>query len=293
MADEPLVVWRVALKTPEAAVAAFEAALEPHCQSLSAMSGDGPKDPWTVEGFCAFEPDRVALDVAIAVAAASMSLAQPKTQIKMVPTRNWLEGNQDAFPPTRIGRYYIHGSHLKGAAPSGCVPLMLDAGMAFGTGGHGTTAGCLAALDRLARRRFFRPLDLGCGSGVLALAMAGTWRRPVVAVDLDPDAVEVAEENARANGLSRLVRVVESDGVGKVRERTPFDLITANILARPLRAMAGDVMAALAPGGVVVLSGFFMRDANRVFSAYHARGARRLFLLNRGDWATLALQKAR
>ena len=188
-------VWRIEIGVPAQAVAAFEAALQPHCESVSWFVTDEPAH-WHMEGFCRSEPDRASLDVALALAAAAQGLQPPEVEVSRVPPRDWLADSLRNLPPIRIGRYYIYGSHHAGGVPTGAVGLLVDAGRAFGSGQHQTTAGCLAALDGLARRRFGAPLDMGCGSGVLALAMARTWRVPVVAVDADRKAVAVTAANA-------------------------------------------------------------------------------------------------
>ena len=178
-------LWRIEIRVPRAAVGAFEAALEPRCASVSAFmldgdgeGGDNEDGDWRVEGFTGAEPDSDALARLFAKTAGTCGIETPKAKIQLVSPRDWLAKNLIDFPPRRIGRYFIHGSHDsqgEGAPPAGSVAITLDAGAAFGSGEHPSTAGCLMALDRLARGRSFRrPLDMGCGSGILTLAMAGT-----------------------------------------------------------------------------------------------------------------------
>ncbi len=281
-------MWRIALSASEAQLAAFEAAL---ADGAIALSNFEAGDDWTVEALTAAEPDAAALEARVMVAAAALGVAPPAIVIEPVPETDWLAATRAAFPPIRAGRYTVHGSHLP---PSGGGPIDLevDAGPAFGSGEHQTTRGCLLALDRLARRHTVRrALDLGCGTGILALAIAKTWRADVVAADIDAVAVRTARENARLNGVAGLVRVTASDGMraAPLRRGAPYDLIAANILARPLIAFAPGLAARLAPGGVVVLSGLLARQERAVLAAYRAR---RLALIERialAGWHTLVL----
>lgn len=284
--------WRLLVTVPDAALAPALAALDGAADSLSWFEAGG--GVWRIEGVSGRRPDRAAVEARLALAATAAGLAPPPLSLEPLPEVDWLALNRKAFPPVTAGRYFIHGSDYEGEAPRGSLVLRLDAGQAFGTGSHETTRGCLLALDELARRRRFRrPLDLGCGSGILAMAMARTWRVPVLAVDIDPVAVAVTRENARANGLAPLVRAVGSDGwTGAVlRRRQPFDLVAANILAGPLCAMAPALARGLAPGGTVVLSGLLADQERRVRAAFRAQGLepRRRIVL--GEWPTLVLRR--
>ena len=283
-------MWRIALNASEAQVAGFEAALDDGAIAVSNFeSGEG----WTVEALTATEPDAAALEARVMVAAAALGVAPPAVAIDTVPETDWLAATRAAFPPIRAGRYYVHGSHLP-PARGGPIDLEVDAGPAFGSGEHETTRGCLLALDRLARHHSVRrALDLGCGTGILALAIAKTWRANVVAADIDAAAVRTARDNARRNGVAGLVRVTASDGMraAPLRRGAPYDLIAANILARPLIAFAPGLAACLAPGGVVVLSGLLARQERAVLAAYRAR---RLALIERialAGWHTLVLAR--
>jgi ribosomal protein L11 methyltransferase len=178
--------------------------------------------------------------------------------------------------------------------PRGVIPIRIEAGLAFGTGHHETTALCLAALSDLSkRRRFDNVLDLGCGTGLLAIGAAKLWRKPVLASDIDVVAVEVTRENAAANGEAPLVRALTADGLTHpvLARKAPYDLIIANILASPLTRLAPDIARALAPGGIALLSGLLAWQENMVTSFYRPqglvyRGARRS-----GAWSALVLEK--
>jgi ribosomal protein L11 methyltransferase len=209
-----------------------------------------------------------------------------------VPDRDWLAENRRAFPPVRIGRFFVHGSHRKGPAPAGMIALEIDAATAFGTGEHPSTRGCLLALDALARRRRFRrPLDIGTGSGVLAIAAAKLLHRRVLASDVDCAAVRVAAHHVRRNGLARGVRLLCAPGYrSRAVGRARYDLVFANILARPLALMARDLGRAIMPGGVAVLAGLLTRQEAFVLAAHRAQGLaleRRLVI---DGWSTLILR---
>jgi len=282
--------WKIAVIVPEAAVEPFAAALEAFAPATAAFEAT-PGGDWTVEGYTVGMPDAPSLRAAMALAAFAAGIPEPDLICGPLPDRDWVADNQASFKPIHAGRYDVRPTH-EAAAPPGSVEIRLDAGPAFGTGAHGSTRGCLLALDRLARHG--RPqalLDLGCGSGILAIAMAKTWRRPVVALDIDPDAVRVTAENAELNGVARFVRPVVSDGTRHrlVVRSAPFDLIVANILAGPLASMAPKVAALLQAGGSLVLSGLLVSQARWVTGAYRRQGlvlVRRIVL---DDWSTLVM----
>lgn len=284
----------MALSAADAGAAeAAAAALGTACGAVSAFE-TAPGGVWQVEGFATARPDAASLEAALALAWIGRAEVPPPFTVEHVAPRDWLAENQAGFPPLRAGRYFIHGSHHRGVVPAGQIGLCIDAATAFGTGEHATTRGCLLALDALAkRRRPRRILDMGTGTGILAIAAAKTWRRPVLARDIDAEAVRVAARNATLNGVGRLVAVARSDGYrgcglgGAAR----FDLVFANILARPLIAMAPRLARVLAPGGVAVLSGLLARQEAAVLAAHRAE---RLALMRRiavDGWHTLVLAR--
>jgi ribosomal protein L11 methyltransferase len=205
----------------------------------------------------------------------------------------WLARTQASFPEQRVGRrFVVRGTHLPGRAAPGLIALTLDAGVAFGSGEHGSTRGCLRALELVAHRRPRRILDLGTGSGILAIAAARLLRRPVLATDIEPWSVRVAAENAAANGVARLVRCRLADGWRDpvVRGAAPYDLVFANILARPLAAMAKHLAARLAPGGRAILAGLLDAQARFVLAAHRPHGLALDAALREGNWTTLVLR---
>lgn len=291
-------IWRIAITVPEHAVAGFETALEDFADAVTWFIpperdiGDG--GPWFVEGYARAAPDRPALTAALAAMAAALGVEAPEPCVERVPARDWVSENLRDFPPIRAGRFFVHGSHFEGRQPPGSLPLTVDAGTAFGSGEHATTWGCLIAIDRLARRRRFRrPLDVGCGSGILAMAMARTWPVPVLATDIDPQAARVAAFNAARNGLRGRVRAVTADGYRSraVAAGPVYDLILANILARPLCRLARDLAAHLAPGGVAVLSGLLDRQERQVLAAHRRHGLSLAGRVAVKGWHTLILRR--
>ncbi|MEO5373612.1 MAG: 50S ribosomal protein L11 methyltransferase [Alphaproteobacteria bacterium] len=289
--------WCIEMVTSPAALPAFEAALEPLADALATSEiEEGPdQGGWRIEAVCREAPDPVQVATRLAVAAAAAGVPDPAIRITRLSPRDWVRENLTSFPPIAVGRFFIHGSHFEGRTPATRLPLLIDAGTAFGSGEHQSTRGCLAALDRLARqRRVRRPLDMGCGSGILALAIARAWRVPVVAADIDPDAVVVTAFNARGNGLKGLVRAMEGDGfkARAVRAAGPYDLIVANILARPLARMAHRLCASLRPGGTVILSGLLVRQERQILAAFRPQGLRLEHRVVIEPWITLVLRAA-
>ena len=214
--------------------------------------------------------------------------------VEPLPDQDWIRESQLGLPPVRAGRFFLYGAHDAGRVPAGVIPIRIEAGLAFGTGHHETTTLCLEALTMAGRgRRPRNVLDLGCGTGVLAIAAAKLWRRSVLASDIDPVAVEVARENARLNGAARLVCTMVADGLSSpaIRAGAPYELIVANILASPLQRLAPALSTALAPRGTVVLSGLLRDQENRVASAYRAQGLVFRRALQKGPWSALVLER--
>jgi ribosomal protein L11 methyltransferase len=217
-------------------------------------------------------------------------LQLPSGIISEVPDRDWVRHSLEGLAPVVAGRFFLHGSHDRERRRHGGVPFEIDAGTAFGTGHHGTTAGCLLALDAiLKRRRPERILDLGCGTGVLAIAAALAAKRKTLATDIDPEAVRVTQLNAALNGVAPLVDGVTAPGLKHTRiaQGAPYDLIFANILARPLISLAHGLKTILAPGGTLILSGLTRDQIRWVSAAYRNRGLIPSQTLLLGNWATL------
>lgn len=290
--SRPAGPWRIALTVPEALAEVFAEAIGAHADAVSTFEIE-EHGAWLVEAVAQQAPDRADLAARVAVLARAVGLAEPDLVIEELPPLDWLTRSYRSFPPLRIGRYFVYGSHHEGGVPPGAVGLLIDAATAFGSGEHATTAGCLTALDRLARRgRPTRVLDMGCGSGILALAAAGTWHVPVHAVDIDPEAVRVTRLNARRNRLQPFVRAEAGDGyhTALVRRGGRYPLIVSNILARPLARMAPLLRRHLAPGGTAILSGLLARHERHVLAAHSAQGLRLAGRIAIGEWNTLVLK---
>ncbi|HEY0106574.1 MAG TPA: 50S ribosomal protein L11 methyltransferase [Rhizomicrobium sp.] len=216
--------------------------------------------------------------------------------VEALPDQDWIRLSQEGLPPVRAGRFFVYGAHDAGEAPAGVIAIRIEAGMAFGTGHHETTALCLAVLSDLARRRRYRRvLDLGCGTGLLAIGAAKLWRRKVIATDIDPDAVAVTKENAMANAIAPLVAALLADGLTHpaIAAGGPYDLVVANILASPLTQLAPAIARALAPGGTLVLSGLLAWQENLVAAFYRPQGLILRARRRDGPWSALVLEKAR
>ena len=221
-------------------------------------------------------------------------LAGRTITVEPLPDQDWIRQSQEGLPPVRAGRFFVYGAHDAGAVPEGVIPIRIEAGLAFGTGHHETTALCLQAISQIARQR--RPkhiLDLGCGTGVLAIAAAKLLHETVLATDIDPVAIEVARENARANAVAPLIHAAVADGFASptIRDRAPFDLILANILAGPLTKLAPELAAALAPQGTAVLSGLLRNQEKLVLSFACAQGLIFRRAMRDGPWSALVLQR--
>ncbi len=267
----------------EAASAAFETA--------DAWPGGGKA--WLVEAYFGFEPDEDDIR-ALIVAAADEETARAAA-FGLTEKRDWVANALAGLVPVRAGRFLVHGGHDREKVEANDVGIEIEAGLAFGTGHHGTTRGCLLHFDRLLKRR--RPsavLDVGCGAGVLAIAAAKVLRRKAWLGDVDPVAVTVANENARLNGVGQFCKALVSRGVENcaLRAGAPYDVVFANILAKPLRLLAPSLAAVTAPDGDAIVSGLLLADVPGVLAAWRAQG---FYLAERIDlegWASLRLRRA-
>ena len=222
--------------------------------------------------------------------------AHGKLQHEELEDGGWVEKTLSELAPVRAGRFVVHGSHDAGCASANEHAILIDAGLAFGTGHHGTTAGCLEMIgDELKRRQPVNALDLGTGSGVLAIAIAKATRISVLASDIDPVSVEVTKQNARINKVGNLVEAIPAVGFNHLRfgQRVPFDLIVANILAGPLQKLAPALAAHLGRGGSVILSGLLPHQQARIVAAYRAQGLRLDRAIIRNGWLTLLMRDMR
>ncbi|SMX39000.1 50S ribosomal protein L11 methyltransferase [Maliponia aquimaris] len=263
--------------------------MEPEPTGIGVFEIEDGSGTYEVGGYFTEAPDEVEL----ALLAAAFG-ARPFV-VSEVPDTDWVDKVRRELTPVVAGRFFVYGSHDEDKIPAGAVPLLIEAAMAFGTGHHGTTQGCLEALDRLANEGFVgrSVADIGCGTAVLAMGAAKLWPEGVIASDIDDVAVEVAEANVRANDLSGKVACVVAAGFDHpdLHARAPYDLIFANILKQPLIDLAPDMQAHLAPGGYAILSGILTRQADEVVEVYTALGVPQLRRDVIGDWVTLTLRK--
>lgn len=285
----------VSVVVPEAALDVFEQAFAASCEAVGFFLVDEDARTWRLDGVRELAADDGDLVRAVALAELVTGVTAP---LDRAPTEaeGWLARTAAAFPPQRVGRrFLVRGTHERGAVPAGLVGLTLDAGVAFGSGEHGSTRGCLRALEGVVHRRPRRILDLGTGSGILAMGAAKLLHRGVLATDIEPWSVRVTRENAVANGVGHLVRPVLADGWRQrsVRRGAPYDLVFANILARPLCAMARDLAANLVPGGTAILAGLLRSQVRGVLAAHRRGGLVLERVLTEGQWATLVLRRPR
>lgn len=285
-------IWRLAFPADAISQAAYVQAIEEEAGALTAFETIA-NGPWLVEAFFDAKPDLGRLAPLIFKAAKDLGRSVPPLHVEELPARDWLAENRASFPPLEIARFYVFGSHVTRAVPAGAWPVALDASIAFGSGEHATTKGCLRAIFEIAKRkRIRRVLDLGCGSGILSIGAARAWPATVLASDIDPDSADLARQNVRRNGLGARIDVRCSAGFAKLgRTRARFDLVLANILARPLTQLAPRLVGALAPGGTLVLSGLLADQETWVRSTYRLHGAVFCGRIAAAGWHTLVLRR--
>ncbi len=270
--------------------AAFEAAFEDEGLPIAVLEVDEDQDIHEVSLYADGDVD--AVEARVKDILAGLALSRP-VEREALPDIDWVARSLEGLKPVRAGRFFVHGAHDRRKRHSGELAIEIEAGLAFGTGHHGTTAGCLEMLERVVRREHPRnALDLGTGSAVLAIAVAKLAHIPVLATDIDPVAVRVAAANARLNHVKALVETVTAPGFHHpiFGRRAPFDLIVANILARPLMRLAPQMADHIALGGSIVLSGILERQRDAVVSAYVGQHFRHVRTLHREGWVTIHLK---
>ncbi len=262
----------------QAAVAAFER----------------PDGLWSITLHFADPPDQASIRELVGLAAGE-DVAQG-IAFDAVEAKDWVAATLEELVPVRAGRFIVHGQHDRAKVPPNKLGIEIEAALAFGTGHHGTTRGCLLLLDQVLKAHWpRRVLDVGTGTGVLAIAAAKALRREVLASDIDPLSVRVAGENARLNGTGDWVETIHATGFSapQFAERGPFDLVLANILANPLRQMATPMARHLAPSALVILSGLLPHQARSVIAAYRARGLILERHLQIEGWSSLLMRRVR
>ncbi len=289
----PILFWRIRFDTSERDVPFYANALEDLGGSIAYFTVDD--ETWTVEVTLEISknPDlnQKVIQEKLDQLWPIYDLAPPaKIVIESVPEKDWLRDNLLSFPPLTIGKFFIYGSHFKGDIPVGKLPLEINAALAFGSGEHASTQGCLIAMSELSdHKKFSRCLDMGCGSGILAMAAAKLWQSKTLACDMDPASCKTTTENVHHHHLDSLIEVRLSDGYKSLKKDEQFDLIAANILAGPLSEMAPDLRKHILPGGFIILAGLLERQAGMVTKAHEAQGLELYKQLNIEGWSTLIL----
>jgi ribosomal protein L11 methyltransferase len=259
--------------------------------AIAAFEGAGGR--WDITVHFAEPPDQASIRELVRLAAGDEVAGD--IAFDTVEAKDWVKATLEELVPVRAGRFIVHGHHDRTKVPANKLGIEIEAALAFGTGHHGTTRGCLLLLDEVLKAwRPRRVLDLGTGTGVLAIAAAKALRINVLASDIDPLSVRVAAENARLNGAGDLVETIRATGFSapQFAQRGPFDLVLANILANPLRQMATPMARRLAPSALVILSGLLPSQASGVVAAYRARGLVLVRQLKIEGWSSLLMRKA-
>lgn len=253
--------------------------------TYSILEEDEDKGVWRIDAFPTTDEEDASL-------MALLGEYDLKVHRDTLADADWLAMALSGLPPVRAGRFFVYGMHDRGRLPASTVNLRIEAGAAFGTGHHGTTVGCLQAYDRLIKaRKFNKVLDVGAGTGLLAIAAARTGTKLAVGTDIDKPSVRISKENAKVNKAN--AKFVHASGLSNqlVARNAPYDLVFANILARPLISLAQEIKQALVPGGTVILSGLLRTQERMVKAAYLSRGFKVVTRIHRDAWATLVLQR--
>ncbi len=279
------VCWKARAVLPKRDAQALSEALE-QIEPAPVVSAFelGERGMWEVEAFFSEEPDEADL------------LQRFGNPMRVIPIEdeNWVARALEGLPPVKTERFFLHGDHTATQVPPNAIGLKIEASYAFGTGHHGTTRGCLLAFEHLAKRRHFKnALDLGCGTGVLAMAFARLMHRPAIATDIDPLATQKTIENARLNRAAPYLRAATAVGFKTplIAEHAPYDLIFANILAGPLMKLLPGIKANLAPGGHAILSGLLDEQANGICAMARAQSLRLIRRSALEGWVTLILRR--
>ena len=263
--------------------------MEPEPTGVGVFELEDGSGLWEIAGYFTERPDTAGL-------ALLEAMYEVQFVVIEIPETDWVAKVKLDLAPVAAGRFFVYGSHDEDKVPEGAEPLLIEAAMAFGTGHHGTTLGCLLALDRLVGEGFSprAVADIGCGTAVLAMGAARIWDVRILASDIDEVAVEVAEANARANGLYGRIECLEAAGFGHpvLAEAAPYDLIFANILKGPLVALSPEIAANLTKGGYAILSGILNEQAEEVMEVYAQNGTNLVERQVIGDWSTLLLIKS-
>ena len=288
-------VWEIVFELPNGEHrAVFEDVIEGFVSSYAIFEVEGTHR-WRLTGYSEGPPEQEVIEACIREAAAAAEVSSPVISFDPVVETDWVAEVEKRMTPIHVPPYYISGSHVLDTPPANSVPIQIDAGLAFGTGNHETTQGCLMAFEEfLGEQPPKSTIDIGTGSGILAIAVAKRYGVDVLASDIDPVAIDVAEKNAKINAVEDRLRFIVSDGLDNVdiNASTPFDLIVANIVANPLIALARGLMPISARDGHVILSGILLEQADDVIAAYREGGLTFKDRIDLGNWTTLVLTRS-
>ncbi len=287
-------IWEIVIELPTGDHrAAFETALETFVTGHAIFEIESTPR-WHLTGYAEGPPDEAAIVASVSAVAAEVGVSTPEIGFAPVVQKDWVAEVEKTLTPIQVPPYYVFGSHIRDAPPAQSIAIQIDAGLAFGTGNHETTQGCLTALEAvLADRPPVSPIDIGTGSGILAIAVAKRFDVDVMASDIDPIAIDVARENAVINGVKDRIRFAVSDGLeeAEIASSAPYDLVLANIVANPLIALAPGIAGIAASGGHVILSGILLEQAEGVMAAYDENGLSLKERFDLGNWSTLVLTR--
>jgi ribosomal protein L11 methyltransferase len=303
MIDNPFhqspIAYLVQMQTKYAYLDRFVEAFEKFSTNIVYFEKEGsrsvesmPEDLWQIDIYLEEKPNLTQMQVAILQISKELELECPELLMSAVDDKDWVSEVQKNFIPINAGKFFIHTSNYKDEIPKGQISIEMNAGRAFGTGEHETTGNCLKALSNLSEKKFTNCLDMGCGSGILAIAMAKLWSTIIIAVDLDEQAVLVTKENLKLNNVEAIISS-QSNGYDSelVNENGPYKIITSNILAAPLIAMAGDAYKHLAKGGLLILAGFIQNQVQAILDAHIKEGFTLEQIIDAVDWPVLIMKK--
>lgn len=270
----------------EAAAAAVDADIALEGATYSILEEDEDKGVWRIDGFPTSDEEAHLMEAVL------RGYEDLEVVVEKLADADWLAMSLSGLPPVEAGRFFVYGAHDQGKVPEGRVNLKIDAGAAFGTGHHGTTVGCLEAFDRLLQtERFDKVLDVGCGTGLLAIAAAKTGSSVAVGTDIDEPSARIANENAEINDAKCHFYFADGLSDPRIAQHAPYDLVFANILAAPLVELAPEIAGALKSGGVAILSGLLRTQEERVLDAYRPLGFAVVQTIHHDAWSALALRK--
>jgi ribosomal protein L11 methyltransferase len=288
--------WKVSLKVAPEFLDEFMTALDSISPVLlmNEIEHGEDKGLWLLEAISQDEPKKEDIVAALSIASSICNIEQPEFSLTDFEEKDWLKESLISFPPVSIGSFYIYGSHIKEEPPKDVIALKIDAATAFGSGEHQTTKGCLMALEEMSKKTEFKNiLDMGCGSGILSLGAAKICKTNIHCVDIDEESVRVTSENAAENKVDEYISAVTGDGYKdpSVPQKAPYDLIMANILARPLVEMSKDLYANLADGGYAILSGLLEEQEEWVRGAHEEVGLKHIKTYHVDGWCAILMQK--